>query len=73
MSVQETIQVSGIRCEQCVGRLAVALRDHEGIEYANANLLGEVTLSWDDQATSRDAIVATLARSGFHEVVAGRE
>jgi copper chaperone CopZ len=73
VSVQETIQVSGIRCERCVGRLAVALRDHDGIEYANANLLGEVTLSWDDDATSRDEIVAALARSGFREVPATRE
>jgi len=71
--MQETIQVSGVRCERCIARLGVALREHEGIEYANANLLGEVTLSWDDQTTSRAAIVAALARSGFHEVVAERE
>lgn len=73
MSARETIQVTGIRCERCVGRLAVALRDHDGLEYANANLLGEVTLAWDEAATSRDEIVAALARSGFHEVVAERE
>jgi copper chaperone CopZ len=73
VSVQETIQVTGIRCERCVGRLAVALRGQEGIEYANANLLGEVTLSWDDEATSRADIVAALARSGFHEVPSERE
>lgn len=65
--------MTGIRCERCVGRLAVALREHDGLEYANANLLGEVTLAWDEAATSRDEIVAALARSGFHEVVAERE
>ena len=73
MSAQETIQVTGIRCERCVGRLAVALRDHDGIEFANANLLGEVTLSWDERATSRAEIVAALGRSGFHEIAASRE
>lgn len=62
-----TLQVSGVRCERCIGRLAVALRGHEGIEYANANLMGEVSLEWDEQKTSRDAIVAALARSGFPE------
>ena len=68
MEVQtETIQVTGVRCERCVGRLAVALRGHEGIESANANLLGEVTLSWDAERTSREAIVATLSRAGFYE------
>ena len=63
----ETIVVSGVRCERCIGRLAGALRTHEGIEYANANLVGEVALEWDDARTSREEIVATLARSGFPE------
>lgn len=68
-----TLHVSGIRCERCIGRLAGALRGHEGIEYANANLMGEVSLEWDDGKTSRDEIVATLARSGFPEMSKERE
>ena len=69
MPVQsETIQVSGIRCERCVGRLAGALRGHEGLEYANANLLGQVQLSWDDERTDREQIVGALARAGFREL-----
>ena len=72
MAQQETIRVTGIRCERCVGRLAVALRGHEGLESANANLLGDVTLSWDENRTSREAIVGALARAGFRETqVAG--
>ena len=67
--VQEaTIQVSGIRCERCIGRLAGALRGHEGIEQAIANLMGQVQLSWDDERTDREAIVATLTRAGFYPV-----
>ncbi len=69
MAVQsETIQVSGIRCERCVGRLAGALRGHDGLEYANANLMGEVTLSWDDERTDRDALLAAMAKAGFREL-----
>ena len=69
MPVQsETIQVSGIRCERCVGRLAGVLRGHEGLEYANANLMGQVQLSWDDERTDREQIVGTLARAGFREL-----
>ncbi len=67
----ETIQVSGIRCERCVGRLAGALRAHDGLEYANANLMGHVQLSWDDEVTDREAIVAALARAGFRPLEAG--
>ena len=68
-----TVQVAGVRCERCIGRLAVALRGHEGIKYANANLMGEVALAWDEEKTSREAIVAALARSGFPEVARERE
>jgi copper chaperone CopZ len=64
----ETIQVSGIRCERCVGRLAGALRGHEGLELANANLMGQVQLEWDDEQTDRDAIMAAMARAGFREL-----
>jgi copper chaperone CopZ len=67
-TVSDTIQVSGVRCERCVGRLAGTLRAHEGIEAANANLMGLVALSWDDEQTTREAIVETLSRGGFPEL-----
>jgi len=66
----ETIQVSGVRCERCVGRLAGVLSEHEGLESANANLMGRVTLEWDDERTSREALLDALARGGFREVAA---
>jgi len=72
-TVTETVRVSGIRCERCVGRLAGALHGHEGIESASANLMGDVTLSWDDGRTSREEILAALARAGFREAPADRE
>ena len=64
----ETIQVGGVRCERCVTRLAHALEGHEGLEGANANLMGQVTLAWDDEQTTREAIVERLAKSGFPEL-----
>ena len=67
-TVSDTIHVNGVRCERCVGRLAGTLRQVDGIESANANLMGQVTLSWDEDQTSRDAIVETLTRGGFPEV-----
>jgi copper chaperone CopZ len=68
--VSETIQVSGIRCERCVARLAGVLRGHEGLESATANLMGEVRLSWDDRLTTREVILEALARGGFREAAA---
>jgi cation transport ATPase len=62
---EETIQISGIRCERCLLRLGKMLEGHEGLEHAHANLLGEVTLAWDDEHTSRQALLDALARGGF--------
>jgi copper chaperone CopZ len=61
----ETLQVTGIRCERCVARLAGVLTGHEGLEAANATLMGEVTLAWDDERTNRDALLAAMAKGGF--------
>jgi len=67
-TVTETVQVSGVRCERCVGRLADALRDHDGLELANANLMGQVLLQWDDDRTSREQLLDAMSRAGFREI-----
>jgi copper chaperone CopZ len=64
----ETVQVTGIRCERCVNRLASALRGHEGLGAANANLMGQVLLSFDDEVTSREDLLTAMAKAGFSEV-----
>ncbi|MBA3844442.1 MAG: cation transporter [Actinobacteria bacterium] len=65
--VTEQIQVSGIRCERCVMRLASTLEGTEGLESANANLMGQVVLTYYDERTTRDALVETMTRGGFRE------
>ena len=60
--------MSGIRCERCVLRLAKVLEDHPGLAAANANLVGQVTLAWDDERTSREALLQAMARGGFREL-----
>ena len=62
------MHVSGIRCERCVNRLAAALGGHDGLESANANLMGQVSLSYDDEVTTREALLAAMAKSGFREL-----
>ena len=66
-TVNETVQVTGIRCERCVMRLAKTLEGAEGLESANATLMGQVMLAYDDERTTRDALVEILARGGFRE------
>ena len=61
----QTLQVTGIRCERCVLRLGKALEGHDGLEVANANLMGQVQLEWDDERTDRERILAAMAKAGF--------
>ena len=49
-------------------RLAKVLEDHAGLEAANANLMGVVALAWDDEVTSREALVEAMFRGGFREI-----
>lgn len=64
-TLSETLQVSGIRCERCVMRLGGVLERVEGIEAANASLMGQVSVSWDDAVVDRDTIINALERGGF--------
>jgi len=61
----QTLQVTGIRCERCVLRLGKALEGHDGLEVANANLMGQVTLEFDEERTSLDALLEKMSRAGF--------
>jgi copper chaperone CopZ len=61
----ETFEVNGIRCERCVNRLRAALVGQDGLELATANLMGQVTLHWDEERTSREILVAALEGAGF--------
>ena len=66
MAIQsETLQVSGIRCERCVMRLGGVLKRLDGIESANANLMGQVMLAYDDALVDRDSIVGAIEAGGF--------
>lgn len=67
----ETIQVGGVRCEQCVMRLGAALQPLEGIEAANANLLGQLTISWDDERLPRDELLGAISGAGFQPGASG--
>jgi copper chaperone CopZ len=68
MVKSETMQVTGIRCERCVLRLGGALGELDGLESAHANLLGELTLAWNDEVVQKDQILVALARAGFQPV-----
>ena len=64
----ETLHVTGIRCERCVMRLGKTLEGHDGLEFANANLMGQVMLSYDEERTTLDALLEKMSNAGFRPV-----
>jgi len=62
------LHVTGIRCERCVMRLGKTLEGHDGLEFANANLMGQVMLSYDEERTTLDALLEKMSRAGFRPV-----
>jgi len=66
----ETLQVTGIRCERCVLRLGAALEGHDGLEAANANLMGQVVLSYDERRTTLAALLERMSNAGFRPLPA---
>ena len=71
--VTEVVEVTGFRCERCVTRLAAVLEGHDGLHAAHGNLMGQVTLTFDDRRTTRAALLAAMARGGFHPTTAVAE
>lgn len=59
------MQVTGIRCERCVMRLGKTLEGHDGLEFANANLMGQVLLQWDEGRTTLKALIEQMSKGGF--------
>jgi hypothetical protein len=42
----------------------------QGLEAANATLMGSVTVSYDPALTSRESLLGAMARGGFRELEA---
>jgi hypothetical protein len=49
-------------------RLGASLEGLDGLEAASANLVGQVTLAWDDERLARKDILEALVRGGFTPV-----
>ena len=63
-AVREILQVENVMCQRCVASIAAALGPIDGLLGASANLMGEVTVAYDDAAVGI-AVVAALDEAGF--------
>ena len=46
-------------------RLGKTLEGHDGLESANANLMGQVLLQWDEKRTTLAALLEQMSKAGF--------
>ena len=67
-----TLKVEGMTCTGCEQRLGTALRRLEGVSEATADhRTGELTIRYDPETTSREALEERVVTAGYE--VAGTE
>jgi copper chaperone CopZ len=66
----EVLEVEGIHCMRCVQSIAAALQSVPELAAASANLMGDVTVAYEDESV-RAAAVAAIEEAGF-EVTGSR-
>jgi copper chaperone CopZ len=65
-----TLDIAGMSCAHCVGRVANALKTVAGVEVEHVKI-GSATLSYDPAITSPEQIAATVANAGYSAQPAG--
>ena len=62
--IAEVFEVEGVHCPRCIQKIATALANVEGLQAADANLMGEISvrLAGPD---ARDRVQAALEGAGF--------
>ncbi|MCK4910508.1 MAG: heavy-metal-associated domain-containing protein [Thermodesulfovibrionales bacterium] len=59
-----TINIEGMTCQHCVGRVKQALEALDGVQGFEVEI-GSAKVSFDSSATSKDEIAAAVAKSGY--------
>jgi copper chaperone CopZ len=62
--IAEVFEVEGVHCPRCIQKIATALRGLEGLQAADANLMGEISVRLDD-SDAHERVQAALEGAGF--------
>jgi copper chaperone CopZ len=62
--IAEVFEVEGVHCPRCIAKIATALTGLEGLQAADANLMGEISVRLDDSA-AHERVQAALEAAGF--------
>lgn len=67
-----TLEVSGMSCGHCVGRVENALKSIAGVTVGNVSI-GSATVSFDPHQASPSVIAGAVTEAGYPAQPAGRE
>ncbi|GAA2340849.1 heavy metal translocating P-type ATPase [Dactylosporangium salmoneum] len=69
MATSCTLEIGGMTCASCVGRVEKALRKVDGVEQARVNLATErATITFDPARVTVDALATAVGRAGYRAV-----
>ncbi|HLA62914.1 MAG TPA: cation transporter [Rhodothermales bacterium] len=60
----ETLKIDGMTCGHCVAAVRNALAEVEGVDVEDVQI-GEARVRYDEEKTSRDALVAAVEEEGY--------
>src|SRR5690554_3171882 len=63
---KETINISGMSCVACAGRVEKSLQGLAGVKHVAVNLaLEQAVVEYEDQAVKREEIIETIKNLGY--------
>lgn len=67
----ETMNVTGMTCGGCVGKLTKALTAVPGVRHVDVSLPGNASVDFDESLTSRDRLQSAVKDAGYGVRAAG--
>ena len=61
----ETMNVTGMTCGGCVGKVTQALTAVPGVGRVDVSLPGKVSVDFDEKLTSRERLQSAVKKAGF--------
>lgn len=61
----ETMNVIGMTCGGCVGKVTRALTAVPGVEHVDVSLPGKASVDFDEKLTSRERLQSAVTKAGY--------
>jgi copper chaperone len=68
----ETMNVTGMTCGGCVGKVTKALKAVPGVGHVDVSLPGKASIDFDEKLTSRERLQSAVKAAGYG-VAAGKD